>query len=243
MRFTLILLTIVFLLSCQSTVLSPPILGDGYVQLDGVDFIFCKDTLEINEQKVVQILNEDGRFLGMLGFSGDTIVPVLNYYFTLKLLDINQDGADDLRIYEFSNTPNQCQNYLFDSKNHNFRLVENYFLDIEQVVGTNLYHSYNRAGCADYNWESHLSKIVDFQLIPIGLIEGQGCDFKVEEFPQFIKIYKVEWKDEQEILHFLEELPFAENIPTIWDKWDFNEKYWRENHQRFTAIPKKLRQD
>ena len=97
----------------------------------------------------------------------------------------------DIRTFVFSNTPNQCENYLYDKENKTFRLVEDCDLDIQLIKGTRYYYSYNRAGCADMNWESYLSKIENYKLVLLGYIHGQGCDFRVKENPQVIKIYKI----------------------------------------------------
>jgi hypothetical protein len=142
----------------------------------------------------------------------------------MELMDINEDGATDIRIFIFSNTPNQCDNYLFDKQNGTFRLIENCHLDVRKITGTHLYYSYNAIGCADMNWESYLSTIEGFELTHKGLISGEGCD-DVKR----IKIYRFAGGEQRQVA----ELPYTKYIPENDDKWSFIERYWAENHPRF----------
>jgi len=71
------------------------------------------DTLNINGHKYIQTL-KDSNFNCLLSIQGDTIVKSEDYYFKLELIDIDEDGYKDIRVFAFSNTPNQCDNYLFD---------------------------------------------------------------------------------------------------------------------------------
>jgi hypothetical protein len=155
------------------------------------------DTLKINDQKFIQTL-KDSSFNCLLSLQGDTIVKSEDYYFKAEFLDIDKDGYKDIRVFAFSNTPNQCDNYLFDKRLKTFKLIENCDLDIQKIKGTDFFYSYNRAGCADMNWESHLSKIENYKLVDYGYIYGKGCDFEIEKNPQVIEIYKVSNSDTDE---------------------------------------------
>ncbi|MBV4359722.1 hypothetical protein [Pinibacter aurantiacus] len=191
---------------------------------------YKRDTIIINHQKLIRI-NKEAKFESMLTFAGDTIVKLHNYYATIEFPDINEDGYKDIRVHIVSNTPNECDNYLFDKRTKKFILVENCNLDIRLVKGSPYYYSYNRAGCADRNWESDLSKIENYKLIPIGYMHGQGCDFDLKE-NQKIEIYKVgNSKGEDKVL--VKRLPLKKHIPRLEDMPMFIENYWRHNWRFF----------
>ena len=189
------------------------------------------DTIKINDQKFIQTL-KDSNFNCLLSLQGDTIVKSEDYYFKAEFLDIDKDGYKDIRVFAFSNTPNQCDNYLFDKNLKTFKLIENCDLDIQKIKGTDFFYSYNRAGCADMNWESHLSKIENYKLLDYGYIYGQGCDFEIEKNPQVIEIYKVSNSDTDEKV-LIKKLPYQKHIKEFGDKWEFIENYWTRNYKTF----------
>jgi hypothetical protein len=192
-----------------------------------------KDTITINGQKYIQILStEKEQFNCLISLSGDTVVKSEDYYKSAEYIDINEDGDKDIRVYVISNTPNQCDNYLYDKTHKTFRNIENCDLDIKKINGKNLYYSYNSTGCSDMNWESYLSEIVDYKLIHLGHIEGQGCDYNTKETPQVIEIYKITNPDNEEKT-LIEKLPYKKNIPKFDDKWNFIERYWTKNYSLF----------
>lgn len=176
---------------------------------------------------LVQIRHDNERVYSLRTFDKKVILEPQDYYANLAILDINKDGFNDIRVFEISNTPNQCRNYFFDPKNKKFRIIQNSDLDIKVIPNTNFYFSYNRAGCADMNWESHLSKIEDFKEIQIGLLRVHNCGdendgmlfYKIDLEGKKIKI------DEQPVPEF--DNNDADN------KWDFMEKYWIENHLKY----------
>jgi hypothetical protein len=94
------------------------------------------------------------------------------------------------------------------------------------------YYSYHRAGCADMNWVSDLFKIVDFKIVQVGHIDAQGCDSEKELYPQVIQIFKVTNNDAEKML-LLTKLPYIKTLKKIDDKWEFIEKYWNQNLQKF----------
>lgn len=195
---------------------------------DAKDSDLKKITFTLNGQKLIKIL-QNGKFIALTSISGDTIVKSQRNYERLRILDINGDGKKDIRVYIISNTPNQCDNYLFNRAKRKFKLLENCNLDIKLVKGTKLFYSYNRAGCADYNWQSHLSKIVNFKLIQIGCIYGNGCESSTNQ--QVIEIYKINPNNQLKTL--IEKLPYLKNIPVFGEKWSFIEKYWSKNYLKF----------
>ena len=208
--------------------------GISYAQRDETNFLKqTKDTLVLNNQRLVRTLR-DQKLQSLTTLSGDTILKDVGYYSEIKFIDINADGYTDIRAFVVSNTPNQCENYLFDKEKMVFRLLQNCDLDIRLVKGTKYYYSYNRAGCADLNWESYLSEIENFKLVPVGYIYGQGCDFDVKENPQEILIYKIT-NPATETKLLIRKLPYSKYIPTFGDKWNFIANYWQKNWQTFKS--------
>jgi hypothetical protein len=189
------------------------------------------DTLLINNRQYIQVL-KDNRFNCLVSMQGDTIVKPEDYYFEATFLDIDEDGYKDMRVFAFSNTPNQCSNYLFERELKTFKLIENCDLDIKKLKGTPFYYSCNSAGCADMNWESHLGKIENHKLVNYGYINGQGCDFEVKKNPQVIEIYKLSdsGRDGKKLI---KSLPYLKHISKNNDKWAFIEKYWKQNVKTF----------
>jgi hypothetical protein len=186
------------------------------------------DTLIINNLRFIQTLL-DNKFNCLISSTGDTIVKAENYYFEAQFLDINEDGYKDIRVSFFSSNPSQSDNYLFDKELNTFKQIENCELHIQKIKDTKFYYSYSRTGCSDMNWESYLSKIENYKLVNYGYIHGQGCDFEVKDNPQVIEIYKI--TDSGEKLE--SKLPYLKYIHTFDDKWDFIEKYWRQNYKTF----------
>lgn len=189
------------------------------------------DTLKINDQQYFQIV-EDNRFNCLLSIQGDTIVKSEGYYSEVKFLDIDKDGYKDIRVFIFSNTPNQCDNYLYDQELKTFKILENCNLDIEKLEGTQFYYSYNRVGCAEMNWESHLSKIESHKLVNYCYMNGQGCEVEIKENPQVIKIYKIIDSIKNE-MKLIKTLSYMKCIPKSVNKWDFIKKFWTLNIKTF----------
>ncbi len=191
------------------------------------------DTLQVNNNLLIRKL-KDNRFNSLLSFNGDTIIKSQDYYSSITFLDINKDSYKDIRVNAFSNTPNQCDNYFYDRKSKTFNLIKNCYLDINKIKGTEFYFSYNKLGCSDLNWESYLSKIEGFKLVNYGYMNGQGCDVEIKENPQIIEIYKVlDENDKNNKL--LEKLPYLKQISKNDDKFNFIEKYWKQNCKKFES--------
>jgi hypothetical protein len=200
-----------------------------YQHQDSIDIQI--DTIQINYQKFIQIL-KDSNFNCLLSPNGDTIVKSEDYYFEVEFLDIDKDGYKDIRVFIYSNTPNLCDNYLFDKRLRTFKLIDNCDLDIQKIKGTDFFYSYNRAGCADMNWESHLCKIENYKLVDYGYIYGLGCDSENGKYPQVIEIYKVNnLGNEEKVL--IKKLPYQKHIKEFGDKWEFIENYWANNYKTF----------
>lgn len=192
---------------------------------------FQIDTLKINDQKFIQTL-KDSNFNCLLSLQGDTIVKSEDYYFKAEFIDIDEDGYKDIRVFAFSNTPNHSDIYLFDNRLKTFKNIENCDLYIKKIKGTDFFYTYNRAGCADMNWESHLSKIENYKLVDYGYIYGQGCDFEIEKNPQVIEIYMMSDSDTDE-KKLIKKLPYQKHIKEYGDKWGFIKNYWTRNYKTF----------
>lgn len=222
-KYITIISTIIFLIACntkqQNKITDNPNSTLVNIQIDSV---------KINNYTFIKALKNE-RFYCLMSNKGDTIIKPTNFYFKAEFLDINQDGYKDIRIYVFSNTPNQCENYLFDRKLNTFRLLENCDLDIEKIRGGKYYYSYNRTGCSDMNWESYLSEIKDYKLVNIGYINGLGCDADIQNNPQTIEIYKI-IKNEKTII---KKLPYMTYLTENKSKWEFIKTYWTENTTMF----------
>jgi hypothetical protein len=188
-----------------------------------------KDTLNINGQRIILTRGEQGPQY-MVTIIGDTILAKANYYHSIDTIDINMDEYTDLRVFIFSNTPNQCENYLFDSSNKSFRLLQNCDLDITRLNDADLYYSYNGEGCSNLNWKSQLSRIEQFKLITIGYINCQGCDDNTAN--QKVDIFKVKSETCEKTL--IKSLPYLTTIPKSDLKWGFIQTYWDKNWKQFT---------
>lgn len=188
------------------------------------------DTIILNKLKLVQTF-KDKKFQTLITLSGDTIIKDAGYYFKLKFLDINGDGYKDIRAFVFGDTPNQCENYLYDKQSKKFKLVEDCDMDIQLIKGTQYYYSYNRSGCGDMNWESYLSKIKNYKLVSLGYMYGEGC-ITLSRDPRTITITKLQSPEKGKNRH-IAKLSYSKHIPRLGDKWFFIRNYWTNNYRIF----------
>ena len=152
----------------------------------------------------------------------------------IEFPDFNKDGYPDIMLTYMGNNDSYFL-YLFDpltKKYKNINGFDKYPQAIQLKKNSKYYYSNHRAGCADMNWVRDLFKIVNFKTIQVGHIYGQGCDFEVKEYPQVIEIYKVT-NNEEEKGKLISKLPYVKFIPDFGDKWNFIEKYWNINYQKF----------
>lgn len=192
--------------------------GHAYVQMHGG--ITQRDTLMINKLKLIW-LSKNRHFEGIMNMAGDTLVPIADYYSSAEFLDINLDKYQDIRIYGFSNTPNECENYFFDPQTKTFRKIEGEDLDFKKLKGTELYYSDNRVGCSSYRWAGHLTRIENWTQITIGEIDINGCG----DLDDGVYIYKVAG-EKRTLLKKLPIIDFEDYMP-------FLEKYWKKNYRLF----------
>jgi hypothetical protein len=152
----------------------------------------------------------------------------------LKFPDFDKDGNEDILLTYMGNNYSYAL-YLFDKTKDNFKFVKGFdrFPEAIQLkTNPNYYYSYSRAGCADLNWISDLFYIDNFKTTHTGHIEGQGCDFEVQNNPQIIEIFKIINNDERKT-KLIKRLPYLKFIPDFGDKWDFLRKYWNANYLKF----------
>lgn len=152
----------------------------------------------------------------------------------LELIKFDSDSSLDFMLTYMGNNPTYIL-YIYDSLNKEYVELKNYqwFPYSKPIKNkTDYFYSYHRAGCADMVWVSDFYKIVDFKIIHIGRIDGKGCDFEIENNPQLINIYKI-LKNIENNQTLIESLPYTKHIPEFGDKWEFIEKYWNNNFQKF----------
>ena len=148
--------------------------------------------------------------------------------------DFNNDTYADILISYLGNNPTYFL-YLFDPITKQFKSIDGYMKypdAIQLKANSKFYYSYHRAGCADLNWVSDLFKIIDFKIIQVGHIYGQGCNFEVRQNPQVIEIYKVTNNDEGKA-KLISKLPYLKYIGHFDNKWDFIKNFWNKNYQKF----------
>ena len=147
----------------------------------------------------------------------------------IEFPDFDNDGYPDILLTYFGNNPTYYL-YLFDPIGKLYKNISNYmsFPDAVQLKSNPKYfYSYHRAGCADMNWVSDLFRIVDFKIVQIGHMDGQGCDFKKE----LIQIFKV--INDKEKGQLIAKLPYIKTLKNFDNKWEFIEKYWNQNVRKF----------
>lgn len=148
----------------------------------------------------------------------------------IDFIDFDNDKNIDILVSYIGNNPTK-ELHLFDPKNNDFRFLDGFikFCDSSPLKSnTKYYYSYQRAGCADQNWVSDIFTIDNFKIIHLGHIYGMSCD----DSTKIIEIYKITDNNEEK-RKLIEKLPYDKNIATNNDKWDFIEKYWNANYEKF----------
>lgn len=189
------------------------------------------DTLTIKSSKYI-VAQSDPRAeidfpLFILNTERDTIYKH-EWYATLgfEFEDFNEDGILDIRLYQMSNIGGQSELIVYDSKNNQFKPVENFdqFFQPTKLKNTKYWYTYHKSGCADINWGSELYKIEKFVAVEIGDIKGIGCDGEEESG---IFAFKVKGEKREKVYSEKRELGY------YGDKWDFIEAYWTKNYKQF----------
>lgn len=188
------------------------------------------DTLIVNNLKFIikQFKEENLNFsLIILNEKFDTLYKHNDFIDEYKITDFNNDGYQDIELDYITNVPGIVDVLLFDLASGKFQIIEelgNYPSPIK-IKNSEYYYSYERAGCADYNWESNLFYISDYKCVKIGNIIGKGCGY---EKRNGIFINKIVDNEEVEINWIKRDTGYYD------DKWEFIENYWTKNHLKFT---------
>lgn len=154
----------------------------------------------------------------------DAIVPQ-----QVQELDLDQDGFDDVIVNLFSNTPGEEEQYLHDPSGRRFDRLENasYYMNTQPLRGTGYCWTYNRAGCADYSWESWLFGIANGTAYSLAHIEARICpgygDAKV-------LVYRaIDNKDIERV----DSIPADTSIEFQREKGTMIEEYWTKHYKLF----------
>ena len=148
----------------------------------------------------------------------------------IEVRDFNLDGYSDV-FFSYLGNVLVYDLFLFDDQQESFRKVDG-FENVsysKPVDGhSDIYYSYQRAGCADANWISWLFEIRDYKVHELGEIEGNGCESGGQS--QGITVYKIVTLDK---IFPIDNFP----IDTIegYDeyKWGFIADYWKNNLGKF----------
>ncbi len=110
----------------------------------------------------------------------------------IYFIDFDSDSNIDILISYLGNNPIYSL-HLYNLKSQRFVKIDNFenFPDSKPLGQTGFYYSYNRAGCADANWESDLYGIKNFEIKQLANIYGQGCAYDTISEPQKIEIFKI----------------------------------------------------
>lgn len=192
---------------------------------------FQKDTIRINDRQFIQTLR-DSTFNGLTSLNGDTIIKSENFYAHFCLLDIDENGYKDIRVFILANNPRECDNYLFDKNFKIFRKLENCYLDIHLIKGSKIYFSLSRYGLCDMCWESYLSRVDNFKLINLGYLKGYNASFEDQQKSSVFEIYKI-FDSDNDDMKLIEKVPSFKYIKSNDDKWNFFENYWTKNYRKF----------
>lgn len=133
------------------------------------------DTIEVNGLKIIRgksdletkaLMFIDGNIL----FSGET-------YVACHYPDINNDGFDDIRVYNTKDNIGPCITFLYDVENQSFKEVENINVEFEKLQD-DLYYSNDELGCEGWIWQSLFFQIANFRAEKIARLFVDTCDKK-----------------------------------------------------------------
>jgi hypothetical protein len=167
------------------------------------------------------VYNSNGA-LSIYDSNGKTVLFVksknlyLEGFWRVKFEDFDGDGFKDIILDYYSNVADRSDLILYDKNHKRFVLIKDFpdYPASIKLKGTNLFYSYHRSGCADYNWDSDLFKIVNFKIIRIGNISGEEC----VDPPRKKGIYISKVKNKKEKL--IKRLPIETQFDYKDGKWD-----------------------
>ena len=216
---------LVLTLSCKKTILKPELeTSDQKESLEEKNLIVCKEQSE-NGIKFETCFKEY-KFFALKSSNGQILYQNDNNPSEFIFTDFNEDGFSDIELHFMTNVPNVNEILIFNPELKSFTEIENFssFPASVKIKETNLYYSYQRSGCADYNWESDLFYLQENKAITIGNIQAIECE---NESNRGIYFYKVSGEEMEQ----LEYIPIEKK--NFEDKWEFLENYWTENYKKF----------
>ena len=154
------------------------------------------------------------------------LTDTLDFSAQLEIVDFNGDNGLDIIINFMGNVDKQSL-FLLDKSRNEFKKIadfEKYPAAKKVKDSKNLFYSYRRSGCADNYWTSDLFKIVDFKVVHLGQIFGEGC-----EAPMQIKIYKIKERKKD----LIETLSYKVVTDNKDGKWRFIDFYWTKNRNAY----------
>ena len=204
-----------FFAVAQSTVYGVPL--KACAKIDGIVY-----KAVVNKDTSISIISNTGK-------SKKSIHLPIDYssVWSFKFKDFDGDGFKDIVVEFSSNTPGDCDVYLYNRALKNFTNVANIdrYPSPIKIPDTKFYYSYHHSGCADEDWDSDLFIIKNYKAICIGNISGNACD---EKNPG-VFIYRVKGKENKLVKEF--------NINIIKKyksyKWGFIDAYWKNNYRKF----------
>jgi hypothetical protein len=195
------------------------------------DSLLLVDTLTIEGNNFIVFQSYPGRDtscnLTITDSKKDTVYVHPNYATNgFELEDFDNNGILDIRMYQLSNIGGISELIMFNKATKTFQEVKNFsdFADPKKIKNSAYWYSYQRAGCADVNWESKLFTIVGFKAIEVGEINGLFCEIEPQKG---IFIYKITGK-QRKLIHTEKSWPKKYN-----DRWAYMDDYWTKNYKNF----------
>lgn len=185
--------------------------------IDGIDYIIFQSYPGRDTSSNLTIIDR----------KKDTVYIHRNYATNgFELEDFNNDGILDIRMYQLSNIGGISELIMYNKVSKSFQEILNFtdFAEPKKIKNSIYWYSYQRAGCADVNWESKLFKIVDFRAMEVGEIDGIFCE---HEPKKGIFIYRTKGK-QKNLIHSENKWP-----EKFCDRWAYMEDYWTKNYKKF----------
>ncbi len=192
------------------------------IKVNGVEY-----HVVLNKDESVSISTTNGKVINHL--KKDELYLDYEMFDKFEFVDFNGDGNKDIFIKYQSNVAGRCDLLLYDKTSKNFIKVKN-FPDYPvpiHIKHTQLFYSYHRSGCADEAWDSDLFKIVNYKVVTIGNISGQGCNTPPEK--NIILINKIKGN----VHRVIKKYPIDEPAHYKNTKWGFIADYWIHNYVKF----------
>ncbi|ANQ51827.1 hypothetical protein MY04_4492 [Flammeovirga sp. MY04] len=189
------------------------------------EYVKC-DTILINQETLIGCHNSQTNYY-VINEKKDTVYQHDEWVYSAKFIDFNNDGYDDILFGYMSNTPEAFDLALYNPNDKNFKLVKDFpkFPSPTEIDKTGIYYSYHKSGCADWDWDSDLFILKDFEVVKLGNIHGIGCETSNKNTGIFIS--KVKGTHYQLIDSILREPGYYD------EKFGFIKSYWNSNHKKF----------